>query len=887
MREGQGSGLATKSPRLLAYTPRWGARVWLLFLGLLVAGSAFGLFLSSSSTLFAVAQADLDRFWQTSYDLLVLPPEQELAVNQGRVRPNVLTGWRGGIGFDQWNAIRDIPDVAVAAPIAVLGNVFFSLPGRGVGSMITEPGLYRYVTTRYLAGQPWKDSRTSVTYCLVYPSGGALQQSGLTQGRIHLPSGVSCRNDGILVPDAAGSFLFEPLLVAVDPASEDALVGLRHAFRSGWLGGADAPEPIAPGSPGLLNWKGLALEIPVAINISPFIEGSVQITVEKVDTQAISAGDPADLLDQVAARGGRAYLDSLPRSSVLTRRHTTEDFYTMYNEGLALVTGPAWISTGLYNPAGPVEYEAAEPLGERAVLAARPVAADETQVLFRRLERPSAPREAVLHLKGVGIFSIADLGLAGGGPTAVPQDNYFPPVADLVYDAQGRPLPEPVTLRPGTDVRGYLQQPPSLLTTMEAARMIRGEKAISSVRVRVAGAETYSPEAQSKLERVAAEIVRRTGLRVVITAGASPEKALVYLPGYADLPAAGYVEEWWSRPGVNVAIRDRVQWENLIFFVIVLVVGALYIGNTALVTTLQRWSELGLLKALGWRETTVAGRVLGQFLGPALVAGLAGVFLSQGVAGLLGMRLSLRQALVVAPVSLLLGAVGACAGLAVVRRSSAISAIRGGGISAPGSSAGTGRARAPRRAVRGRRRLTALWSMAWNGLALRPATTIVNVAVIGVASGFLVLVVTVLRAARGYLSGTFLGSYILVHIESYHVAMAVTALLLAVIAAADAALVGVLLRRGQLGLLAAVGWTPATLRRLVFAEGFLLGAMGAGLGLVLGVTAALVLTGGGVVRTLVACLPAVLATLCVIPLSMTAAAGRAARLPPAEVLRGE
>jgi ABC-type antimicrobial peptide transport system permease subunit len=353
---------------------------------------------------------------------------------------------------------------------------------------------------------------------------------------------------------------------------------------------------------------------------------------------------------------------------------------------------------------------------------------------------------------------------------------------------------------------------------------------------------------------------------------------LVYLPGYGDLPPAGYVEEWWPRAGVNVEIRERVQWENLLFFMVVLVVAGLYVGNTALVTTLQRWGELGLLKALGWREATVARRVLGQFLWPALVAGLLGVLTSQGVARQMGLTLSFLEALVVVPVSVFLALLGGSAGLGVVRRVTPISGIRSGDVRASsGAPNSLGRSG------------TGLWGLAWSSLAGRPGASLVNVVVIAVATGFLVLLVVLVQATRGYLWGNLLGAYIMVRVESYHLAMAVVALAVATIAAADAALLGILRRRGELSLLLAVGWRPGHVVRLVLAEGVLLGAMGALAGLILGVAAALFFTGEEVTlaRVLTTGSPAALVPLLVIPLAVLAVATQAARLAPAKALRGE
>ncbi len=858
------------------------ARKALLFLGLLLVSVAFGLFLSSARTLSAVAVADLDRQWRTGYDLLVLPPEVQLPVEQGKVPPNALTGWSGGITFTQWETVRSIPDVEVAAPAAVLGRVFGALPQRHMlkPPVISEPGLYRLTNDSAILGSIWPRRGTSVSYMFIFRGAGSVPADVETAGKAaaHVP-GVYFRS----YPWSAGEMVWQwidVLLMAVDSGSEDALVNLEGAFVWGRLDESYKSEVVQLDRYHSRE-KGQAFQIPVVLNRHRYTQRAEGVLIERLTPDGVSRTDPLAAADLIARRGGKDYLNSLPGSPVLSLTLEPEAYHQAYWEGLETAVGPGRNEVSLFEPSGPVTYQPGVDLAGMKVIAAVPVPGNiPFLVSFRKAPAPSDPPKAKIVFKLTGVFDIEALGLASaeGGPAAVPVDIYAPPSATLVYDPSGHRLDEPRSLLPNGDPQSYIQEPPLMLTTMEAARLIAGEKSISSIRVRVAGVERYSPEAQQKLERVAAEIVHRTGLQVVITAGASPERTLVFLPGIGSIPPAGYVEEWWTKAGVNLAIREKVQWENLAFFLIVLVVAGLYVGNTALVTTLQRRAELGLLKALGWRDASVAGRVLGQFLGPALVAGGLGVFLSQGVAWAMRLRLSFWQALIVLPVSLALALIGGAAGLGVAHRATPVSALRSGDVSTR-----AGRRTRPHRSGAG------LLSLAWSGLAGRPGTTAVNVLITAMATGFLVLLVVLLRTTRGYLGGTLLGRYILLHIEGYHVAMAVVALLVAAVAAADSALLGIMQRRAQLGLLSAVGWAPGHVSRLVLTEGLLLGALGALGGLIIGGVAAIALTAGraATLQVLATGGFAVLVPLIIIPLSVLGAARQAGRLAPSHVLRNE
>ena len=60
--------------------------------------------------------------YRSTYDILVRPhgSASDIEVAQGLVRPNFLSGQYGGIGLDQVQAVKDVPGVEVAAPVAVL-----------------------------------------------------------------------------------------------------------------------------------------------------------------------------------------------------------------------------------------------------------------------------------------------------------------------------------------------------------------------------------------------------------------------------------------------------------------------------------------------------------------------------------------------------------------------------------------------------------------------------------------------------------------------------------------------------------------------------------------------------------------------------------------------
>ncbi len=98
-------------------------RAIILLVGVLIVSASFALFLSASETTVARVEEDLARYWRTTYDIIVRPPGYRSQVEEEYqlVQPNYLLSIPGGITSAQYEAIRGIPGVEIAAPVAVLG----------------------------------------------------------------------------------------------------------------------------------------------------------------------------------------------------------------------------------------------------------------------------------------------------------------------------------------------------------------------------------------------------------------------------------------------------------------------------------------------------------------------------------------------------------------------------------------------------------------------------------------------------------------------------------------------------------------------------------------------------------------------------------------------
>jgi len=450
-----------------------------------------------------------------------------------------------------------------------------------------------------------------------------------------------------------------------------------------------------------------------------------------------------------------------------------------------------------------------------------------------------------------------------------PLETYYPPLVTLRYDPSGKPVP-PQAICPTFSDTGYVVSPPLALTTLQAGARLSftPEKPISAIRVRVAGVNQFTPEAQSRIEQVAAEIIQRTGLDVDVTVGSSPRRIMVYVPGDGRVAPVGFVEEGWVQMGISYRIANEVKRVNVWLFSTMLLVSGLYILNTSLMSTLGRVSDIAIQKALGWRSSAVFQLVLVGGALTGLVAGCLGLGLALALTMAFNLHISVQKALWIVPLGL-----GLCLG----------------GNLLPALLA----ARIPPVLVIGRGETSGthlpLPGLSLPALALRQvwgrkARSFIASLTIAAATALVTLFLGATSHTRGYLSGTFLGEYILVHIGGFHYLVAGISLLIAGFATSDVFLMAVAERRREVGILKAIGWQDRDVFTLFLWEAVGLAALSGMLGWII----------GGVVfwstyhpplPVLISLLPpSLLVPIFVSLVASVYPARQAARVPPAEAM---
>ena len=468
--------------------------------------------------------------------------------------------------------------------------------------------------------------------------------------------------------------------------------------------------------------------------------------------------------------------------------------------------------------------------------------------------------------KVVGSYDFAALAAPQDPLSYVPLGIYEPPLATLRYNDQGIPV-EPVRLTPGLNPAGSIPRPPLALTTLEAAEFFRGEAAIDAIRVRVGGIEGYTPENVAKVERVAREIVERTGLHVDIVAGSSPRAVLVQVPG------VGYVEQRWTTLGAAAQITGGINAANFTLLACLLLASGLYIGNAAQLSILARREEIGLLKAVGWHTSHVRAYLLSELLLLGLLGAALATLMALALVRLLGLE----------PLWPIIG--GAALLAPLLYGLSALYPIQQAVRRPPTEALRQGEVRGTQAGQLGALPLS-LFGLAVRHLWRRRTRTLLIVLIVAAGVALSVMLAAVVVQLNGLLRVTLLGDYVALSIRPYHYLMMLTALAVGVLAIGETLLVSVLERTREFAVLRALGWQRVHLTRTVLWEGVLIGALGGLLGAIVGALLFWSIAGS---LPPVALGVAALASLGAMALGGGAAlypAQRAARVPPAQVLSG-
>ena len=682
------------------------------------------------------------------------------------------------------------------------------------------------------------------------------------------------------------AFVDFPLVVsAIDPVAEAKLVHLDRAVVAGrYLRAGDGVyTQLVEGNDAGIHAKMNFQFAPTLISNRPYVDEKVVVRVDRLRVpagvgvpDALAAGGCVEAYEQCPPqlqfparkdapfKSGPEFLASLRSGETVLRR--TIPFSTFYRGFLTKkdlvqpIFGPGQLSTGRVWASAPVRYRVLgrdhlAPLPVRnspdiwnSAFGRFPVTYDEADVQFRRLWiRESAAnrgdRTLAPTLLVVGRFDPRKL--PGYSPLSrVPLETYYPPELQPA-DAAARAALGGHPFLPTQNLGGYVQQPPLILTTLNALRSYFLEPRwwgggrlfpqggvprsfrrapLSVIRVRVAGVTGPDSVSRERVRVVAQKIHDETGLDVDVTAGSSPHPMLISLPkGRFGQPPL-LLKEGWSKTGVSVVFLNALDRKSLALFALVLVVCSFFLANGAFAITRTRRGEIGTLRTLGWSQHAIFGVLLGELALIGLVAGVVGSALSVAIVEAFGLHLGLPWTLLVLPLSVVLACVAAVVPAWRAARLRPLEAVR------PAVAHG-----------RGRRPVGHLAWLALVNLRRLPARTLVGAAGLAIGIAALTLLLAIERSYHGTLVGTLLGNALALQVRGADLAAIGLTIGLAAFSVADVLYVNLRERAAEIVTLRSTGWSERQLSLLVALEAAVLGLGGSLAGAALGVvfTAAL------------------------------------------------
>src|SRR6266566_1701670 len=293
--------------------------------GFLLAACALILLSATTQTTLVRGNQIISQNWRPTYDLVVLPPQAKFPTDP-RVPSDLIAGYGGGISMQQYDQVKNLAGIEVAAPIAYVGYVQMPVPTIYFSDHSYPSGYYQLDWTLTTFNGQRQIVETHVTYIFyIYSSSdstGPVSDSADQQPPDILGALSAVQLDEIqeetgdnpapMPTPEVGTFL----LAAIDPAAEDQLVHLDKSITAGrMLTEQDTVhlDSRIPGNPFVYPWSNK----PIPTNAIPMLlhrQLPGQITLNATLTLLYHGSMTAA---QILAKGGIAYLQQRPDRQII------------------------------------------------------------------------------------------------------------------------------------------------------------------------------------------------------------------------------------------------------------------------------------------------------------------------------------------------------------------------------------------------------------------------------------------------------------------------------------------------------------------------------------------------------------------------------------------
>lgn len=801
-------------------------RFILLIVGVIIISSGLSYLVSLTETNRGTIEEMLQQRWRASYDIVVRPPgTRSITEDDNLLEPNYQSGISGGISIDQYQTIKAIEEVSVAAPISVIGYTGSGVTFQTLRSELGEPGIYRVTMETYADNGIKKEKRMSMQ---IYHNSSTWRpkKENVEDLDPYKPYGISNW-------DRRLASYSQQLLVGIDPEQEARLVGLHQAVvevgTSRYFSQNDKTE--------VKEGDGVKFtRLPLLISSKSFVDEQYHFKIEKLDLPVNDREIASKTMDNVKENGGEKYLHQVKTVSTQEYQFSFKEGHRIFSgllTGIDPNNGETFKNNGhgvdfswiIAEKTSPLTYEkTTSPYPEKWPFAysVSPMDTklnymdDEVQA-FRPVVRYGERLKDMPKIDPywIGFYNPGKLNLAVDPLTDLPMETYRPASARLVLHDNGLPVNPANPLGTPYDL---LTSPPVLLTTLDAANHIMGDSPISTIRVKVKGVTDLSDDSQKILEKVAQEIEDKTGLITDITLGSSPQPTLVHIKETESSKSLGWIEQPWIKIGASIGLykESKLGFSNMIM--VVIFVAIVYVLSTNLVSFFTRKKDFAILLALGWRHNQlikmmfVESLLIGSFVSLVSIGMASFVMLQSGTA------ITATKFVFIGTSGLFIYVIGGILPALLMRNIETYVAIRWG--EASGS----------RRIVKS----TNLFFMAFNQLISKWKRSILSIISIAVPTSLIIVLMFITFRLKGIMFTTWLGQYVGMQVGPAHYVVIGIAFLISILTTSEIIWLNVSEQKKELALLKAIGWRNQSIRRLIITEGLLTGAIGGLIGTIIG-----------------------------------------------------
>jgi ABC-type antimicrobial peptide transport system permease subunit len=796
-----------------------------MLIGALVISSGLGYISGVQESSRGTIEHILQKKWKSSYDIVVRPPDSRSITEEHQLlEPNYLSGISGGISLEQLHTIKNIDEVAIAAPIAVIGNTYAIITFDKLHrEHLKEPGVYSY------------------TYKTLSDNGVRVEERGTHTEYFTTKEWAPQKNEpqeytpyGVIYWPGLVSSWTTQLLVGVDPVEEAKLVGLDKAIVPIGESRYFTDQDIVTESEGEIKSRKVPFkisQIPIIVSKEPFVKETYQYTIKKLNLPFSDKKTAKKTMENVLEKGGIEYLKTIGSEEI---ENYTYDSKLGHEIFLAKMTGidpetqkpfyhpkyDAEFSWSVSSKAAPLEYkEIHSPFKDKwkyafEIQPKKIVSGENVFYAYRPFNRYTehtldAPKIEPYY---VGVYDPSKLALTMDPLTDVPMETYRPATASLVLDQKGKPINPPATIHNEGMPFSLLTSPPVLLTTIEGAKSIMGDKPISAIRVKVSGVEKINEDSQAILEKVARTIEEKTGLITDITLGSSPQPTLSYIPDNGPKESLGWIEQPWVQLGAAYGIYKESKVGSSALMFIIMLVAIIYVISTNIVSFLAQKKELALLLAIGWRNSKLVqmvfyeAMILGVFVAvSSLAMSFIAYFQSDDE-----VPLSIMKFTLIGVIGFLIYGLGAIIPAFIVGQINPKEAMSSGEIS------------------QNSRRLTkvnGIFSMAIGHFFGKWKRNTLSVISIMLPSALLMFFIFISLKLKGVLYTSWLGQFVAMEIGVSHYIIIGVSLMIAILTTYEIMWQNVTERSAELSVLKAFGWTNSSVQSLVLMEGLITGSL--------------------------------------------------------------